>query len=46
VNAVETQSHVGVRSAALEHMEGEPHDRRCVIDAELDAFTSKPHFPR
>jgi hypothetical protein len=45
VNAVETQPDVGGRSAVLEGMAGEPHDRRRVIDAQLVAFASKPHFP-
>jgi hypothetical protein len=45
VNAVETQPDVRGPSAAVEGMAGEPHDRRRVIDAQMVAFASKPHFP-
>jgi hypothetical protein len=45
MSAIETQSDVGILSAVLEGMSGEPHDRRRVIDAQLVAFASKPHFP-
>ncbi|MDX6527410.1 MAG: hypothetical protein QOI43_2921 [Gaiellales bacterium] len=45
MSAVETQPDVGGLSALLQGMEGEPHDRRRVIDAQLVAFASKPHFP-
>jgi len=34
MSAVETQSDVGVCSAVLEDMLGEPHDRRRVVDAQ------------
>ena len=34
MRAVEAQSDVGVRSAAVEDMMGESHDRRCVVDAQ------------
>ena len=45
MSAVETQPDVGGLSALLQGMEGEPHDRSRVIDAQLVAFASKPHFP-
>jgi hypothetical protein len=43
--AIETQPDVGGLSAVFEGMAGEPHDRCCVIDAQLVAVASKPHFP-
>ena len=45
MSAVETQSDVGVCSAVLEDMLGEPHDRRRVVDAQPVAVSAKSHFP-
>ena len=45
MSAVETQSDIGVCSAVLEHMTGEPHDPRRVFDAQPFAVPAKAHFP-
>jgi hypothetical protein len=45
VSAIETQADVGGRSAAVEDMTGEPHDRRRVVDAQPVAFAAKSDVP-
>lgn len=43
-SAVEAQTDVGARTAGLEDIEGEPHDRRRVIDAELVSVATESDF--
>jgi hypothetical protein len=45
VSAIETQSDVRGRSAAIKDMQGEPHDPRRVVDAQPVAVAAESHAP-